>query len=538
MPIYGAEILRKIFNESVEVVKPGPAIRKHINLINDKNEIIECTANQNEGELRQPTGICIDGKPYQLLPHYKDGLEESKSSVTGMLHECYYNVTIIGFGKAVVGMALELIKILSVIQKHNSEKCEYCGILLVPFGSYQNELGSHPNIEVIEGAKGNIPDEDAFRGTQKIYKLVEETKKASEKSENVKIKELILVLISGGGSALLTYPIPPITLSEKSRLVCELSKAGADISQLNKVRKCLSMVKGGKLASLATPAEMCSFILSDIIGDPLDLIASGPTKIQKQDVKEKQQEALKIIKHLKISIPTSVTSVLSNDSSTSNFLDDVSHVRNILIANNTLALTQAQRTAQEHGFESYILSSELCGIASEIGIKLSSLALHMLNQTYPIGTLLDGLNLGVKSLDHILMKKVQNPDLPLCLIFGGETVVKVSGNGKGGRNLELSLAAALHLHSSKKAFDDLDVQRKISILSAGTDGIDGPTDVAGAVVDNTTIEQALKQGLDPVEYLKNNDSYNFFQQLNGGENFVITGHTGTNVMDIQMVLIQ
>jgi glycerate-2-kinase len=129
-------------------------------------------------------------------------------------------------------------------------------------------------------------------------------------------------------------------------------------------------------------------------------------------------------------------------------------------------------------------------------------------------------------------------DLPLCLIFGGETVVKVSGNGKGGRNLELSLAAALHLHSSKKAFDDSDVQRRISILSAGTDGIDGPTDVAGAVVDNTTIEQALKQGLDPVEYLKNNDSYNFFQQLNGGENFVITGHTGTNVMDIQMVLIQ
>ena len=110
--------------------------------------------------------------------------------------------------------------------------------------------------------------------------------KASEKSGNIKIKELILVLISGGGSALLTYPIPPITLSEKSRLVYKLSKAGADISQLNKVRKCLSMVKGGKLASLARPAEMCSFILSDIIGDPLDLIASGPTEIQKQDAKE------------------------------------------------------------------------------------------------------------------------------------------------------------------------------------------------------------------------------------------------------------
>ena len=107
MLIYGEEILRKIFNESVEVVKPGPAIRKHINLINDKNEIIECSANQKEGELRKPTGICIDGKPYQLLSHYEDGLEEGKASVTRMLHECYYNVTIIGFGKAVVGMALE-----------------------------------------------------------------------------------------------------------------------------------------------------------------------------------------------------------------------------------------------------------------------------------------------------------------------------------------------------------------------------------------------------------------------------------------------
>ena len=528
MSTYGAENLSNIFCASVDVVKPENTIKKHLQLIDNGNNIIN--TEHHDKKLQQITGIIVDGTSYQICTANQD-----ENASTSNYHGHCYNITIIGFGKAVVGMASALIELLSILPKDCKERGQWRGILLVPHGSYKQELESHSWIEVIEGAKDNIPDEDAFMGAKKIYQLAKDVR-ISASLEPPKRKELIIFCISGGGSALLTYPIPPITLTEKSQLVSELSKAGANICELNKVRMCLSMLKGGKLAQLARPAEMCSLILSDVIGDPLNLIASGPTVLQ--NVKVCQKEALNIISRFAVSVPYSVKSVLNTKFIENHIKKEEGeplHVNNVLFANNRIALTEAALISEKLGYEPYILSSEVGGIASKVGRALASLAHHVLNKIQPSEEILAILSLDGNVLDQILTRRKQNPTFALCLIAGGETVVEVNGNGKGGRNQELALAAALQLDSLK---GDLDEPGNIIFLSAGTDGIDGPTDAAGAVVDNCTVNTAMNQGLNAKEFLQNNDSYNFFLKLNDGEQLIKTGHTGTNVMDIQLLLIQ
>ena len=170
-----------------------------------------------------------------------------------------------------------------------------------------------------------------------------------------------------------------------------------------------------------------------------------------------------------------------------------------------------------------------------MGRAFASLGYNLLHGKVVGQSVLDLLQIDKPLLNQILKNRNDNPGSPLCLISGGETIVKVKGKGKGGRNQELALSAALFLHSLQKISND---SGQISFLSAGTDGIDGPTDVAGAIIDNYTIEHAEKQGLNATQHLENNDSYNFFLRFNDGVNFVKTGHTGTNVMDIQLLLIQ
>jgi glycerate 2-kinase len=317
-------------------------------------------------------------------------------------------------------------------------------------------------------------------------------------------KTLVICLISGGGSALLVAPYPGITLDEKQRTTDLLLKAGADISELNTVRKHISKIKGGRLAEIAYPARIKSLILSDVIGDRLDVIASGPTSPDKTTY----EDALKVIEKFSVSdgIPPNVLDILHRgllglipETPKENSIIFRS-VENIIIGSNRKALEAAETKADELNFQAKIMSAEIMGEARDVGRRLAKTALEIRDTS--------GTNDGKKT----------------CIISGGETTVTVRGAGIGGRNMELALAFAIEIEGSDG----------ITLLSAGTDGTDGPTDAAGAIVDGATTKKAKSIGLDPCEYLENNDSYNFFRQIDA---LFITGPTGTNVMDIQIMVI-
>jgi glycerate-2-kinase len=334
-----------------------------------------------------------------------------------------------------------------------------------------------------------IPDQNGFKATTRLLDYVKDPTS----------KTLVLCLISGGGSALLVAPYEGITLEEKQKTTDVLMKAGADIYELNTVRKHISRVKGGRLAEALYPARVVSFLVSDVIGDPLDVIASGPTSPDPTTFKN----AIDVIAKygLKNEIPSSVLTVLETGvrriiSETPKTGSPVFEaVDNKIVANNRLALDAALKKADKLGLTADILVTDLQGEAREVAVWLAK-------------------------------KAKERQGKSICLISGGETTVTVRGNGKGGRNMELALAFALEIEDS---------QEGIILLSAGTDGTDGPTDSAGAVVESNTIKQARAKGLVPENYLQDNDAYTFFKKTGG---LLITGPTMTNVMDIQVILIR
>ena len=322
--------------------------------------------------------------------------------------------------------------------------------------------------------------------------------------KNADANTLVLCLVSGGGSALFVCPYTGITLAEKQVVTDLLMKAGADITELNAVRKHISLVKGGRLVEIASPAEIVTFMISDVVGDKLDVIASGPTAPDTSTFKD----AIKAINKYGLAekIPASVMDVLSRgvDGSipeTPKKRSDIfKKVNNIIIGSNRKAIDAAARSARSMGYETEILSSKVIGDAHDAARWLAE-------KTLESKSMKDRLNKG-----------------PICLISGGETTVTVTGKGKGGRNTEFALVYAMEVEGVEG----------ITMLSAGTDGTDGPTDAAGALVNSETIGRAMELGLDPRKYLENNDSYNFFKEM---ESLIITGPTGTNVMDIQIVVI-
>ena len=338
-----------------------------------------------------------------------------------------------------------------------------------------------------------IPDENGVRATGEILKLL---KQADDET-------LIVFLISGGGSALLCCPYDGISLAEKQAVTDLLLKAGADIKELNTVRKHISAVKGGRLAEIAYSAKMVSLILSDVIGDPLDVIASGPTSPDQSTY----ADAMKVIQKygLTVRMPESVINILTKGAkghipeTPKKGAPVFSGIENIIIGSNAIAVEAAKKAAERSGYKTTVIFTELSGEASQVAKDLAKAALDQ--------------------------KKVLPKGEKTCLIAGGETTVTVKGNGKGGRNTELALAFGLAIQG----------QRGITFLSAGTDGTDGPTDAAGAIVTGQMFSDAVKQGLDPQDYLTRNDSYTFFKTIKG---LVITGPTGTNVMDIQLILLE
>jgi hydroxypyruvate reductase len=315
--------------------------------------------------------------------------------------------------------------------------------------------------------------------------------------------DIVLCLISGGGSALWPDPADGISLEEKQEVTSSLLKAGSTILELNAVRKHLSSIKGGQLAAWAYPAQLVSLIMSDVIGDPLDFIASGPTAPDSTSF----SEAVAIIQKYGVDVPAAVRARLQMGAEgkipeTPKPGDPVfNHVQNLIIANNRLLVDAASKKASELGFTPLILGTELQGEARDVAGFFAMIAREIAGTGSPAPP-------------------------PVCVLAAGETTVTVRGRGKGGRNQEMALAWVLSMASRP-------VNLPVCFASVATDGTDGPTDAAGGVVDPSTVERASDLGLVPQKYLADNDAYHF---LKATGDLILTGPTQTNLMDIQILL--
>lgn len=438
--------------------------------------------------------------------------------IQGRLFPLNHNVHVAGFGKAVLGMASGVEELLG---EHI-----VTGVISVPRG-IQQQMSSKPDmllkpgskIQVFEGAANNLPDEDSQKAAENIARV----------ASSLKDTDLLLVLISGGGSALLPSPIPPLSLAEKQTVVKMLAESGATIQEMNIVRKRLSLLKGGGLARLAKPAHVVSLILSDIIGDPLDLIASGSTVKNTDD----PSLALLVLEKFNLvnEVPRSVIQVL-REAPRYSVDDDTSHVFNVLVGNNAKAADAAYETASQLGYIPVIVTLSLQGVAKLVGSQMARLALSLSRGD------IEQANVACRNLEipNKAAEKIQeayrdsiNKGKGLCIISAGETVVAVRGHGVGGRNQELALSASIELNSENVV--------PLVLLSAGTDGVDGPTSAAGAIAASALVKIAEGNGLNALQSLEDNDSYNFFAKVDDGKWHVITGHTGTNVMDLVIILI-
>jgi hydroxypyruvate reductase len=316
-------------------------------------------------------------------------------------------------------------------------------------------------------------------------------------------RDLVLCVISGGGSALLVAPAEGVTLADKQAVTRLLLACGADIHEINTVRKHLSRAKGGWLARFAHPATVATLILSDVIGDDLNVIGSGPTVPDPSTFVDAQGVFKKygIWENVPISVKDRFLKGLEGDIQDTPKSGDIvfQGCYSELVGTNLQALMSASKEAKSQGYQPLILSSTVEGEAREVVKVLTAIAKEIRGSGNPLPP-------------------------PACILCGGETTVTLQGKGKGGRNQELALAAAPIIEG----------MGDVVVLSGGTDGTDGPTDAAGAITDGTTITRAKAKKLDPLYYLRHNDSYHFFQALG---DLIITGPTRTNVMDVYMVLV-
>lgn len=369
------------------------------------------------------------------------------------------------------------------------------GIIIVKYG-HTRPLKKIRQIE----ASHPLPDISGLRGTRSIIELLNHADAGT----------LVICLFSGGASSLLVSPAGYITLDEKKYVTDLLLKAGAAINELNTVRKHISRVKGGLLAEIMYPASVAAIILSDVIGDRLDVIASGPTVPDSTTFSDAMDVIGKY--NLEDKVPDSVLKYIGKglrgeiEETPKQGEVFFGNIRNIIAGSVRQALSAAMKKAVNLGYKTEIIASDIQGDVRDAA-----------------GYLLE------KALEA--KKTLKSVNGPVCLLSGGETTVSVKGEGLGGRNQELALAFAIEIKGEKG----------ITMLSAGTDGTDGPTDAAGAIVDGETFSLAYKHGIDPVKYLRNNDSYNFFKNLDtlsGVPHHLITGPTWTNVMDLQIILAE
>jgi glycerate 2-kinase len=392
----------------------------------------------------------------------------------------FKNIRLIGAGKASASMA-------QAVEEVFGDRITK-GIITTKYG---HSLPLN-RTEVIE-AGHPIPDQKGFDGVRKIIQLLKDSGP----------QDLVIFLLSGGASALLPMPAEGILLEEKQEVTQLLLDCGADIKEINTLRKHISQIKGGRLAQLAYPSTVLGFILSDVVGDPLDAIGSGPT-VPDTATFEEAWEILKkygllneiapsILNHLRLGKEGKIEETPKPGDGA------FAKVYNFLIGSNLLALQAVARESKSLGFNTLILSSSVVGETREAARFHAAIAREIALTGNPIPK-------------------------PACLISGGETTVTIKGDGLGGRNQEFALAGAIEFHGMEK----------VVLLSGGTDGTDGPTDAAGAIADSTTVTRAHAMGLAPKAHLETNNAYPFFQRLG---DLLMTGPTRTNVMDVRIILV-
>ncbi|HEY75388.1 MAG TPA: glycerate kinase [Thermoflexia bacterium] len=392
-------------------------------------------------------------------------------------------VAVIGAGKAGGGMAAGVEAILADRIGEGWVNVRYGYEPSRPLQRIRVHPAGHP-----------IPDQAGVEGTRRILDLV----------EGLDEGDLALVLISGGASALLVQPVEGVSLEDLQQLTDELLRSGATIEEVNTVRKHLSQVKGGHLARRITQrgAQAAVLVLSDVVGNPLDGIGSGPcapdptTFADAWAVLERYGLLDRIPATVRAYLERGLRGEVEETPKPGDLLFE--HVHHVIVGDNRTAALAAAERARALGFHAEVLTTHLEGEAREVGKVLAALAKEEARYATP--------------LPH-----------PACLILGGETTVTVRGDGKGGRNQEMALAAALAL----------DGWEGVMVATLATDGTDGPTDAAGAIADGDTVARARAMGLDPVDHLNRNDAYSFFASLG---DLILTGPTGTNVCDLAFVL--
>jgi hydroxypyruvate reductase len=445
----------RMMRAALQAVEPGAAVRRHVQLAGD--------------------ALTVAG----------DNPEEARRYDLGQ----YDRLWVVGGGKAGAPMAAALAERLGRRQSG--------GLVVVKYGHALGDAAAAAPVEIVE-AGHPIPDRAGQRAAGRMADLL---RGAGE-------RDLVLCVISGGGSALMTLPVTGVSLADLQALTQILLRCGATINQINTLRKHLSQLAGGRLAKLACPATIVSLILSDVVGDPLDVIASGPTVADPTTF----ADAWQIVADFGVAgqLPAAITHHLQ--AGLSGALPDTlkpgdpsfERVQNVVIGSNCSAGRAAAAMAQQLGFDTLLLTSFLEGEASQVGRVLAGLAkgLARAEAMHPPGRPLAR---------------------PACLVLGGETTVTLRGDGKGGRNQEMALSAALAL----AGWPDL------LVAGLATDGTDGPTDAAGAFADGSTVPRAAASGMRAADYLARNDAYHFFGRL---DDLIVTGPTQTNVNDLALVL--
>lgn len=435
------DAVRSVQQAALAAVEPGAAVLRHVTRSGDR--------------------LLVSGRAYDLATIDR--------------------VWVVGGGKAAPAMAAALYGLLG---ERLSD-----GLVVTKVGHADPRHSTGP-VEVVE-AGHPVPDQAGVEGTQRLVDLL----------AGATGRDLVLAVISGGGSALLVLPAPGLTLADLQETTNLLLRSGATIVELNAVRKHLSQIKGGGLARLAGRAPVVSLILSDVVGDPLDVIASGPTAPDPTTFADAWTvlDRYGLIERLPEEVRRRFQAGLNGDLPDTPKPDDplFGQVHNLFVGNNRLAAEAAVEAARAAGLNALLLSTYVEGEARQVARVAAALAKELVAHGRPMAR-------------------------PACLVWGGETTVTVRGQGQGGRNQELALAAAL-------AMVDLP---QVLLVALGTDGTDGPTNAAGAVATGETVARARALGLDPVAHLENNDAYPFFRAL---DDLILTGPTGTNVNDLMFL---
>jgi glycerate-2-kinase len=475
-------------------------------IIRNKKELVENASTKTD---RKARGIAITALEQALSAVDPEKIMKSKITLKRnklRIHQQEFDlkkfrrIFVVGGGKASGEMAEALEEILgrriSAGIVNIPHKIRNSGISQTSSEKGNSEVSpfsTRNRVIKLHQAGHPIPDEAGLKGTKEILNLV----------SNVTKDDLVLCLISGGGSSLMPLPRGEIALPDIRQINDELLKSGATINEINTVRKHISDFKGGWLAKRTYPATVVNLVLSDVIGDPLEFIASGPTVPDSTTF----GDAIDILKRYNLwkTLPSSAKTILTEGQKglvpeTPKEGDRIfKKVYSFVIGNNHLAALAACKELQEKGLQSILLTSYLEGEARHVGTMLASIAKEIHSSGNPLSK-------------------------PCGIVAGGETTVAVTGNGKGGRNQEVALSAALKIAGMEGSV----------IATLATDGVDGPTEAAGAIVDGFTIARALKLNLDPGSFLDKNDSYNFFSEVN---DHIVTGSTDTNVNDLAVIVV-